>query len=73
MVSDFEIRVNRFSGEFDVRTDEGRLGLQSFPKVIARKTARSRAFLLVPPWSLLERLSENSVLGRLAIRAVEPL
>ena len=34
-------------------------GVQSFPKVIARKTARSRAFLLVPPGSLLQRLSET--------------
>jgi len=32
--------------------------------VIARKTARSRAFLLVPPWSLQQRLSENSVDSR---------
>ena len=34
-------------------------GVQSFPKVIARKTARSRACLLVPPGSLLQRLSET--------------
>ena len=34
-------------------------GVQILPKVIARKTARSRAFLLVPPWSLLQRLSET--------------
>ena len=34
-------------------------GVQSFPKVIARKTARSKAFLLVPPRSFLQRLSET--------------
>ena len=36
-----------------------KLLVQSLPRVIARKTAGSTAFLLVPPWSLLQRLSEK--------------